>query len=196
MAILGLLSSVHRWCPHVDMAPHEIAAGIVDLVLDGMSVRRKRADEHLDGTSLMGISHFGRAITLPPRDKEKSEVRADVYWFIGRARDVIRRGGEIVSAWEIESIVGGCTEISEAAAVPIAGSDGEEEVALFAKCLGGSGVTAADIRAYCDEVLPRFTRPDHVTVQDSDLPRTQSGKIDKVALRAGFGRARAHGSTA
>ena len=80
--------------------------------------------------------------------------------------------------------------------MPIAGSDGEEEVALFAKCLGGSGVTTADIRAYCDEVLPRFTRPDHVTVQDSDLPRAQSDKIDKVALRAGFERARAHGSTA
>ena len=72
MAILGLLSSVHRWCPHVDMASHEIAAGIVDLVLDGMSVRRKRAGKRLDGTSLMGISHLGRAITLPPRDEEKS----------------------------------------------------------------------------------------------------------------------------
>ena len=75
MAILGLLSSVHGWCPHVDMASHEIAAGIIDLVLNGMSVRRKRAGERLDGTSLMGISHLGRAIALPPRDDEKS--RAD-----------------------------------------------------------------------------------------------------------------------
>ena len=119
-----------------------------------------------------------------------------VYWFMGRTRDVIRRGGENVSAWEIESIVGGYTELSEAAAVPIAGNDGEEEVALFAKRREGSAVTEAEIRAYCTEVLPRFMRPDHVTVQDSDLPKTQSGKIDKVALRAGFERARAHRSTA
>lgn len=75
MAILGLLSSVHGWCPHVDMASHEIATGIVDLVLNGMSVRRKRAGGRLGGTSLMGISHLARAIALPARDEEKT--RAD-----------------------------------------------------------------------------------------------------------------------
>lgn len=115
-----------------------------------------------------------------------------VFWFMGRSRDVIRRRGHNVSAWEMEFIVGGHPEVAESAAVSIPRPDGEEEIALFTKRVEGGRVTADDLRAYGVTVLPRFMQPDHVQVQDDDLPKTPSGKIDKNTLRARFLEALSH----
>lgn len=112
--------------------------------------------------------------------------RDGVFWFMGRMRDVIRRRGHNVSAWEMEFIVGGHPEISESAAVSIPGAEGEEQVALFTKRIENGRVSADDIKAFAATVLPRFMQPDHVIVQDEDLPKTPSGKIDKNQLRARF----------
>lgn len=120
-------------------------------------------------------------------------VRRDaegVYWFMGRARDVIRRGGHNVSTWEMESIVNGHPEIAEAGAVAIPTESGEEEVALFVRRVDDGKITTEIVLSYCEQVLPRFMWPDHIIMQDAELPKNQAGKIDKPKLHATFSSAR------
>lgn len=109
-----------------------------------------------------------------------------VFWFMGRARDVIRRRGHNVSAWEMEFIVGGHPEVAESSAVSIPRPDGEEEVALYAKRTQNGRVTPDDLRRFSEKMLPRYMQPDFILVQDDDLPKTPSGKIDKNILRERF----------
>jgi crotonobetaine/carnitine-CoA ligase len=61
-----------------------------------------------------------------------------VYWFVGRARDVIRRSGHNVSAWEIETTISGHSDVAEVAAVPVPTELGEEELILFVRRIAGS----------------------------------------------------------
>jgi crotonobetaine/carnitine-CoA ligase len=113
-----------------------------------------------------------------------------VYWFMGRSRDVIRRRGHNVSTWEMEIIVNGHPDIAEAGAVAIPTESGEEEVALYARRVDNGTITPDIVRAYCEKVLPRFMWPDHIIVQDDELPKNQAGKIDKPRLKAAFSPAR------
>ena len=109
-----------------------------------------------------------------------------VYWFMGRKGDQIRRRGESVSAWQLESLLGAHPQISEIAAVPIPSELGEEEIALFVRCAEGAQLTAEAVHEFSQKVVPRFMRPDHVLIQEAELPKTPSGKIDKRQLKAAF----------
>jgi crotonobetaine/carnitine-CoA ligase len=105
------------------------------------------------------------------------------FWFIGRAKEIIRRRGENVSAWQIEVTLSGLAEVQEVAAVPVDSGLGDEDLALVVVRAPGTPLTPEAVERFCEESLPRFMRPDRIVVRDGELPRTPSGKIDKPSLR-------------
>jgi len=107
------------------------------------------------------------------------------YWFCGRAKEVIRRRGENVSIWELESVIGRHPDISEIAAIPLPAGSGDEEIALVIKTAAPSEAVRESVREFCESELPRFMRPDHILLQIEELAKTQSGKIDRIAVRQG-----------
>ncbi|MET0417998.1 MAG: AMP-binding protein, partial [Actinoplanes sp.] len=101
--------------------------------------------------------------------------------FCGRHTDVVRRRGENISAWEVESVVGAMPGVREAAAVAVSSEFTEEDL-LLAVAPTDPAVTAAEVHAWCRDRLPRHAWPRYVAVLDA-LPRNASTKVYKPALR-------------
>ncbi|MET7443415.1 2,3-dihydroxybenzoate-AMP ligase, partial [Streptomyces sp. NPDC005568] len=105
---------------------------------------------------------------------------------VGRAKDVINRGGEKVSADEVEGHLRGHEAIEDAAVVARPDPELGEAVLAFVVPGGGAGraPSLVEIKRYlAGRGLAAFKLPDEVR-ELPVLPRTPVGKIDKVALRA------------
>lgn len=105
---------------------------------------------------------------------------------VGRAKDVINRGGEKVSADEVEGHLRSHEAIDDAAVVARPDAGLGEGVLAFVVPSGGPGKSPSlvEIKRYlAGRGLATFKLPDEVR-ELPVLPRTPVGKIDKVALRA------------
>ncbi len=101
----------------------------------------------------------------------------------GRDKDMINRGGEKVSAEEIENFAYRVPGVSAAAAVAMPDQVLGERVCVYVVVTPGAGVTVDDLRAVMDSAgVARFKFPERVVIVDA-LPTTTVGKIDKAALR-------------
>ena len=102
-----------------------------------------------------------------------------------RKKDILDRGGEKVSAAELEEILVRIPGVAECAVV--AAPDprlGEHGAAFFRMQPGAAPPTLEDVRAALQDAgLARQKWPEEVHAAD-DFPRTPSGKIRKVDLRA------------
>lgn len=104
----------------------------------------------------------------------------------GRAKDLINRGGEKISAEEIEDVLLAHPAVLNAAAVSKPHDVLGEEVAAFVVLKAGRSLALADVQAHFDaRKVARFKWPAHLEALP-DLPVTKVGKIDKVALRQRF----------
>lgn len=102
----------------------------------------------------------------------------------GRKKDLIIRGGENISAKEIEDAVLSDIRIREAAAVAMPHPRLGETVCLFVVAAPGAAPTLADISRYlADSGLAKQKFPERLLLVES-LPKTPSGKIRKDVLRA------------
>lgn len=104
------------------------------------------------------------------------------YKFIDRIKDVIRRRGENISAWEVEQALQSIDMISVAAAIPVPSELGEDEVMAFIVLEPGKTLSETAILDQCSSVLPRHALPRFIEFV-SELPLTETGKIRKVILR-------------
>ncbi|WP_168208263.1 AMP-binding protein [Agrobacterium sp. T29] len=103
-------------------------------------------------------------------------------YFAGRAKDVIRRRGENISAWEVEQFLRGLPGVKDAAVYPVASIHGEDEIAATIVPANPDALREQDIRERCREGLLAYMVPEHIELRPF-LPLTPSQKIDKVALR-------------
>ncbi|WP_154756103.1 class I adenylate-forming enzyme family protein [Amycolatopsis pithecellobii] len=104
-------------------------------------------------------------------------------YFVDRAKDMIKRSGENVSAGEIERVAGEHPAIAECAVVGVPDPVYDEAVLLVAVVVPGATADAEDIIAWCAERLAAFKVPARVHFL-STLPRTSVGKIRKADLRS------------
>ncbi|RKS78751.1 2,3-dihydroxybenzoate-AMP ligase [Actinomadura pelletieri DSM 43383] len=102
----------------------------------------------------------------------------------GRDKDMINRGGEKISAEEVENLVYRLPQVSQVAAVAMPDPDLGERLCVYVVPKPDSTVTLDGIRAGMDAAgVARFKLPERLVVVD-ELPTTKVGKIDKKALRA------------
>ena len=103
------------------------------------------------------------------------------FYFVGRKDDIIKSRGEKVAPKEVESLLYGLKGVTEVAVVgtpdPILG----EAVKAFVVA-EGSGLSEAEVLAYCRANLEDFMVPKYVEFRSS-LPKTTSGKIKKTDLK-------------
>jgi acyl-CoA synthetase (AMP-forming)/AMP-acid ligase II len=104
-----------------------------------------------------------------------------------RVKDVIIRGGENISAAEVEQLLQTLPGIAEIAVVAAPNERlGEHACAVVRMLPGAAPVTLRDVTAHLSAVgLARQKWPEEIRLVD-DFPRTAAGKIRKVALRAGL----------
>ena len=101
----------------------------------------------------------------------------------GRTKDVINRGGEKISADELEAVALQHPSISSAAAVAMPHPRYGEAVCLFVVLREGETLELRDVRSFFESHgLAPFKLPRRLELIES-LPAVGIGKVNKVALR-------------
>jgi len=101
----------------------------------------------------------------------------------GRDKDMINRGGENISAEEVENLVYQLPAVSQVAAVAMPDPRLGERVCLYVVPRPGETVTLDEVRDLMEKIgVARFKLPERLVVVD-ELASTKVGKIDKKALR-------------
>ena len=120
---------------------------------------------------------------------------ADGYIYLaGRARDFIKRGGEMIAPEEVEQALAEHPGVDEAAVIGIPDLEwGEEVRAVVVRSAAGNNVagdavavTENELIEHCRQRLAGFKRPRSIVFVDA-LPRNVMGKVLKRDLREEFG---------
>ena len=105
------------------------------------------------------------------------------FFFVDRLKDAIRRRGENISSFEVESEVLAFHCVRESAAIPVRSDVAEDEVMAVIAIKADTPFDPAELIEFLRPRMAHFMVPRYVRVVES-LPRTPTGKIEKVKLRA------------
>jgi len=113
----------------------------------------------------------------------------DGYLFIvDRKKEIIIRGGENISAAEVEAELYACPKVAE---VSVFGAPderlGEVPVAIVLPT-DGQSLDEDDLRTFLDGRLAKFKIPERIIFAEAPLPRLGTGKIDRRALKSQYAR--------
>lgn len=104
--------------------------------------------------------------------------------FHGRLNDSVRRRGENVSAWEVESVALRHPAVAEVAMVGVRADIGEQEIKLFVRLAEGSKLAAPELHGWLNERLGAFRTPRYIAFIDG-FPKTPSERIRTGLLHRG-----------
>ena len=100
----------------------------------------------------------------------------------GRVKEMIKTGGLTVIPTEIETVLMGHPNVSDAAVVGIPDVHWGEAVHAFVTLSAGAVTTESDLKLFCQERLAGYKRPKVIHFV-SELPRTGIGKIARRLVR-------------
>ncbi|HTQ99678.1 MAG TPA: CoA transferase [Candidatus Acidoferrum sp.] len=107
----------------------------------------------------------------------------DNYYFVDRAKDMIRRRGENISSYEVEAELLAFPGVKAAAAVAVPGDGGEDDVLAVLAPQPGATLDPAALLDFLAPRMAHFMLPRYVRIID-ELPLTPTQKIEKHVLRA------------
>ncbi|MFJ8025416.1 AMP-binding protein [Streptomyces sp. NPDC096311] len=123
-------------------------------------------------------------------------VRRDedgMYYFVGRLKELIRRGGQNIAPAEVEAVLRLHPAVVDTAVVPVEDTLRGEEVLAYVQVHEDAEVEAAELVAFCEERLARFKVPRYIHLRTEPFPRTASQRIPKNQLKVD-GKHRTNGS--
>jgi len=103
-------------------------------------------------------------------------------YFVGRGKDTIRRRGENISCYELESILSSHKDILECAAIPVPSELGEDEVKVVIAPREGETLDFQQVIGFCEENMPKFMVPRYIEMLES-IPKLPNEKVDKEKLK-------------
>jgi len=175
------IESVGRPAPWIDVkvfddADKEVRAGEVgEVVVKGWVV----TDGYYKDSALTketfksGWFHTG--------DLGKFDPEGDLY-IVGRKKEMIKVGGEIVFEPEVESVLYKHPEIAEAAVIGVKDKLRGEVPKAWVVLKAGKDLSEETLRYFLRQHLAHFKIP-HYFEFVSSLPKNRTGKIDKEQLR-------------
>src|SRR5882672_287520 len=105
------------------------------------------------------------------------------YYYLGRKKESIRRRGENISAWEIETAVNRHPAVQESAAHAVASELGEDEIKLVVVPRAGVELTPEELIEFCKGNVAEYALPAYIEFRDA-LPKTGTHRIQYAALKA------------
>jgi amino acid adenylation domain-containing protein len=99
--------------------------------------------------------------------------------FLGRADEQLKLRGYRVEPAEVEAALRSHAQVREAVVAIQTSATGEPR--LIAYCVGQGPIEREQLRSHLTEWLPEYMMPGAIVVL-AELPRTPSGKIDKLSL--------------
>ena len=140
------------------------------------------------GTVMLGYYKMPEATVGAVRDLwfhtgDRGHLDAEGYlYFSDRAKEVIRRRGENISAFELESLLCKHPAVHEAAAVPVPSDLSEDDVMVYIVRAPNSDVSFEELVGYSVENMAYFMVPRYWKFVD-ELPKTASQKVEKYKLK-------------
>ncbi|QLD90055.1 acyl--CoA ligase [Natronomonas salina] len=127
------------------------------------------------------------------RDGERWLQSGDIGWMdedgflfvVDRLEDMFTTGCGDIYPREIEEVIYGIDPVENVAIVDTRDEVRGATVTAVLKLRDGGSVSADDVRAVCERELESHEVPDRVEFVD-ELPRTTTGKLDRVTLRERF----------
>jgi len=104
-------------------------------------------------------------------------------YIVGRKKEMIKVGGEIVFEPEIEAAIHKHEDVVEAAVIGVPDGLRGEVPKAYIVLKQGSGISGEDMRYFLRQHLAHFKIPHHFEFIDQ-LPKNRTGKVDKEKLRA------------
>ncbi|MDY0393568.1 AMP-binding protein [Virgibacillus halophilus] len=106
----------------------------------------------------------------------------DLFYFVDRKKDMMKRSGENVAAIEVENAIMEHPHVYETAVVGVPDAIRDEAIKAFVIVKQGYLLSEEELIAHCRARLAKFKIPDSITFVD-DFPRTSVGKIQKHKLK-------------
>jgi crotonobetaine/carnitine-CoA ligase len=104
------------------------------------------------------------------------------FYFVDRIKHSIRRRGENISSWELETVVATAPGVAECCAVGVPSPLGEEDVKVVVVAEAGTRLEPERLHVWCQGRMAAFMVPRYVEVATA-LPRADTGKVMKEELR-------------
>ena len=104
------------------------------------------------------------------------------YYFVDRKKDVIRRRGENLAPYDVETALNRHPAVFESVVVGVPSPLGEEDVKAFVQLKPGSTVDARELFEFCAAELPFFMVPQYLEFVE-EIPKTANQKAQRYVLR-------------
>lgn len=114
-------------------------------------------------------------------DRAKLDEQGYLY-FVDRVKDVVRRRGENISSYEVESIINKHPKILDSAIIGVPSELTEEEVLAVVHVREGEMLQPEELLDFCQQHLPHFAVPRYVRFV-KEFPRNHAQRIEKYKLR-------------
>lgn len=134
----------------------------------------KKPEETAQAIDSLGWLHTGDLGLIDPQ--------SNYLKFTGRLKDMLRVGGENVSAMEVESFLLGHPKIKQVQLIGVPDTRLMEVGMAFVELKEGETATEEEIIAYCRGRIANFKIPRYV-IFVQEFPMTGSGKIQKYKLK-------------
>ncbi|WP_299234766.1 class I adenylate-forming enzyme family protein [Natronomonas sp.] len=103
-------------------------------------------------------------------------------YFLDRKKDIVRRGGENISSYEVEGVIKSLDAVEEVAVIPSPDEFYTEVVKALVRTTEGREIDPAAIVEHCRGRLASFKLPRYVEFVE-EFPYTPTGKVQKQRLR-------------
>lgn len=111
-------------------------------------------------------------------------MRADrdgFLYFVGRNTESMRKGGENVSAYEVEQVIMDHPAVEEVAVYAVPSELAEDEIMASVKLVGGMSLDPNDLIDFLQDKLARFAIPRYVRIV-TEFPMTSTHRVIKKEL--------------
>ena len=120
------------------------------------------------------------------RTGDQAVVERGAWRILGRSSvDILKTGGEKISALEIEDVLRTHEAVADCAVVGVPDADWGDRVCAAVVLAAGAGASAESLRAFAKARLAPYKVPKEVLLVD-DLPRNAMGKVTKPQVRELF----------
>jgi len=103
-------------------------------------------------------------------------------YVVGRTKDMIKVGGERISAKSVEEVILELKEVHEVAVIGVEDDILGEAIKAFIVFSDGVTLEEQEVLRFCKKRLPQYKLPKYIEFIDS-LPKNESGKVLKEQLR-------------
>lgn len=104
------------------------------------------------------------------------------YRFVGRRDHMVKSRGYRIELGEVEQAIYQMEAVREAAVLALPDEEVGARLHAVVSLVDGRVLTERELQTFCASRLPRYMVPESFVVRD-DLPKTSTGKIDRVTLQ-------------